>query len=565
MNKLKKSLTAILGITLFSVNLIPNSNAAVRFPVTAVNGMVASDHYLASKAGADVLRNGGNAVDAAIATSLALSVIRNQSTGIGGGGFMVLHLANGDNKVIDYREVAPMKASRDMYLDADKKPVPRLSTFGYKAVGVPGNLAGLDYALKNYGTKALNTLMNAAIGYAENGFPADHHFVEASETVAKRGTTDELKKVFFNKNSQPYKLGEKVSNPELAETLKTISSKGIDAFYKGEIAQKIVNAMQENGGLISMEDLANYQPKIREPLKGTYRGYEIVTMPPPSSGGTVLLEILNMMEPYNIGWNSTGFGSSRHVHLLTEAMKHAYADRAEFLGDPDFVKVPVDMLTSKAYADKLRAKIKNHTFDTSYYGKKALDDDHGTTHYAVIDKWGNIVSATETVNTYFGSNVVIPGTGILMNNEMDDFSKQPGVPNIFGLIGNENNAIAPGKKPLSSMTPTIVLKDGKPFMVAGASGGPRIISGTLHAIMNVIDFGMNIEEAVSMPRFHHQWMPDKLFIEKEMPLDVRNNLEAMGHKLEIGTAESAVQALLFKDGTISGASDPRKGGIPDGF
>ena len=324
--------------------------------------------------------------------------------------------------------------------------------------------------------------------------------------------------------------------------------------------------MQKNGGLITMADLANYKPKIRKPLTGSYRGYGIITMPPPSSGGTALLEILNIMEPYNLGWNSTGFGSSKHVHLLTEAMKHAFADRAEFLGDPDFVNVPVDMLIAKNYAEKLQAKIdENKTLEQNAYGSKGLGDDHGTTHYSVIDKKGNIVSATETVNTYFGSQVVIPGTGILMNDEMDDFSMQPGVPNAFGLIGNENNAIKAGKKPLSSMTPTIVLKNNKPFMVVGASGGPRIITGTLHAIMNVIDFGMNVEEAVSAPRFHHQWSPNKIFIEKEMPLDVRENLERKGHVLTMGEAENAVQAIVIKDGEITGASDPRKGGFPEGY
>lgn len=567
---LNKFISVGLGLVILCTSLNFSSRAAVRVPREVSHAMVASDHYLASKAGADVLKKGGNAVDAAIATSLAISVLRNQSTGIGGGGFMLFHSARGENIVIDYREVAPAKASRDMYLDKNdappgKKPVPGLSTKGYKAIAVPGNLAGLDYILNKYGTMKLKDLIRPAIKYAEAGFEVDQHFAGASKSVYEKGAPAELKKIFFT-NGKPKKTGEWQKNPELAATLKLIAAKGVNEFYKGSIARKIAAAMQKNGGLISLADLANYKPKIRKPLTGKYKGYEIITMPPPSSGGTVLLEILNITEPFNIGWNSTGFGSSRHVHLVTEAMKHAYADRAEYMGDPDFVRVPVDMLVSKTHAEKIRKKIdENKTFPPEYYGSKMLNDDHGTTHYSVLDKFGNIVSATETVNTYFGSQVVIPGTGILMNNEMDDFSIQPGVPNAFGLIGNQNNAIQAGKKPLSSMTPTIVLKDKKPFMVVGASGGPRIISGTLQAIMNVIDFGMNVEEAVSSPRFHHQWMPDQLFIEKEMPVDVRENLIKKGHELVIGEAENAVQAILYRDGKITGASDPRKGGFPEGY
>jgi gamma-glutamyltranspeptidase/glutathione hydrolase len=561
---MKKTLAYVLGLAIFVTGLNISTQAAVRAPKEAAHGMVASDQYLASQAGADVLKKGGNAVDAAVATSLVLSVVRNQSTGIGGGGFMVFHSAKGENVVIDYREVAPAKASRDMYLDKDNKPVPGLSTKGYKAVGVPGNLAGLDYVLKKYGTMKLKDLMQPAIRYAQLGYPADQHFTAASKAVSEKGPPAELKKIYFPNG--PKKVGDIQKNPELAATLWQISEKGVNEFYKGAIAKKIADAMQKNGGLITMADLANYKPKIRKPLTGTYHGYDIITMPPPSSGGAVLLEILNIMEPYNLGWNSTGFESSRHIHLVTEAMKHAYADRAEYMGDPDFVSIPVDMMISKDHAAKLRAKIdENKTFSREYYGSKTVSDDHGTTHYSVIDKAGNIVSATETVNTYFGSQVVIPGTGILLNNEMDDFSIQPGVPNSFGLIGNSKNAIQPGKKPLSSMTPTIILKDKKPFMVVGASGGPRIISGTMQAIMNVIDFGMNAEEAVSAPRFHHQWVPEKLYIEKEMPLDVRENLSKKGHELALGEAENAVQAIVIKDGKITGASDPRKGGFPEGY
>lgn len=557
----KTLLVSGLIVSLFSFNSI----AAVKAPKIYKNGMVASDHYLASKAGTEVLKLGGNAIDAAVATSLVLSVVRNQSTGIGGGGFMVLHLANGDNKVIDYREVAPKKAHRDMYLDENKKPIKNLSTTGYKAVAVPGNLAGLELALKKYGTMKFKDLSKYAIEYAENGFEVDKHFVNASKTVNERGTLEELKNVFFT-NKQPKEIGDIQKNIELAQTLKVISDKGIQEFYKGSIADKIASEMKKNGGLITKEDLSSYAPKERQILKGNYKGYEVLTMPPPSSGGIALLECLNILEPYNLSWSTTGFGSSKHVQLVTEAMKHSFADRAEYLGDPDFVKIPVDRLISKDYADTLRKSISlEKTQPLNTYGLKYLNDDHGTTHYSIIDKFGNAVAATETVNTLFGSQVVIKGTGILMNNEMDDFSIQVGVPNAFGLIGNENNSIQAGKKPLSSMTPTIVLKDGKPFIISGASGGPRIITGTLHSILNVIDFGMNAEEAVSAPRFHHQWVPNKIFIEKEMPEDVRENLVKKGHELSLGEAESAVQTIVIKDGNITGASDPRKGGFPEGY
>lgn len=564
MNKISKVLSISLIASLISLEYTAHS--AVKNPTKYSNGIVASDHYLASKAGADVLKNGGNAFDAAIATSLVLSVIRNQSTGIGGGGFMVIHSAKGEDIVIDYREIAPKKAFRDMYLDKNKKPIKNLSTTGYLAVGVPGNLSGLDYILKKYGTKSFKELSRDAINYAQNGFTVDEHFAGASEVLFKRGYTKELAKTFFNSKGQPKKVGDLQKNPELANTLRILSQKGIKDFYTGSISKKIVDAMSKNGGIISALDLANYQPKIRKPLIGNYRGYKIITMPPPSSGGIVLLETLNIMENYNIGWNSTGFASSEYVHLLTESMKHSFADRAEYLGDPDFVKIPLDKLTSKEHAKKLKAKIDpDKTQDNSTYGSKVLGEDHGTTHFSIVDKFGNIVAATETVNTYFGSQVVIPNTGILMNNQMDDFSIQPGVPNSFGLIGNENNSIQAGKKPLSSMSPTIILKDNKPFMAVGASGGPRIITGTLNTIMNVIDFGMNIEEAVSSQRFHHQWYPNKLFIEKDMPKDVKENLMKKGHELSTGEAESAVQAIMIKDGKITGASDPRKGGLPQGY
>lgn len=579
-SKLHHSLLG-LGFLLASQSLLPlKAQAAAPPPERFAHGVVASDSPLASLAGMEVLKAGGNAFDAAVATSMVLSVIRSQSTGIGGGGFMLWRKADGKTGVLDYREIAPKAASRDMYLDAEGNPIPRASTQGYKAIAVPGLLAGLNQINHKFGSKPLAELLQPAIHYAEDGFEVDEHFAHASETVASRGARDELKALFF-KDGLPKAVGEMQTNPELAQTLRTIAQEGPQSFYTGSISRQIVAAMQANGGLITAEDLKNYQPKERTPLKGSYRGYEIVTMPPPSSGGTALLTILNLLEPYALGWNSTGFGSSRYVNLVTEAMKHAFSDRANYLGDPDFVKIPLKELISKEHANQLQGRMRQaemQTLSREMYGLKGLSyssafktslytlpEDHGTTHYAIMDRFGNVVSATETINYYFGSQVVIPGTGIVMNDEMDDFSKSPGVPNVFGLIGDEANAIAPGKKPLSSMTPTIVLKDGKPFLAVGASGGPRIITGTLQTILNVIDFGMNVNEAVSEPRFHHQWVPETLYIEREMPEDVRAELRRHGHHLELGEAENVVQAVMFKDGIYTGASDPRKGGQPAGY
>lgn len=561
---------------LLSLSVLP-VHAAVPTPTPYTQGVVASDHALASAAGAEVLKKGGNAFDAAIATSLVLAVVRNQSTGIGGGGFMLLHRPEQPAQVLDYRETAPAAASRNMFLDALGQPLAESSTTGPRAVGVPGLLAGLDEVARRWGTRPLQELMQPAIRLAEQGFHADRHFVSAQRVLLQQGgVRPDLLQLYFAKG-QSHREGERVRNPDLARTLRRIAAQGTQDFYRGETAKRIVSAMQSQGGLISAADLSGYRPVLREPLRGSYRGYEILTMPPPSSGGIALLTVLNLLEPYALGWNSTGFGSSGYVHLVTEAMKHAFADRAHYLGDPAFTLIPPE-LPSKAYATRLQPRLQQAAWQTlqrDLYGLKGLSygtapaqstpDDHGTTHYAIMDRWGNVVSATETINTYFGSQMVVPGTGIVLNDEMDDFSKSPGLPNAFGLIGGEANAIAPGKRPLSSMSPTLVLKDGKPFLAVGASGGPRIITGTLHTMLNVLDFGMNVEEALSMPRFHHQWQPDLLYHERDMPLDVRQALERKGHQLAIGEAESAVQAVMLRDGIFTGASDPRKGGEPAGY
>lgn len=566
--------TALLGLQLAA---FWTAEAATLAPTRYGAGVVASDHPLASVAGAAVLQKGGNAFDAAIVTSLMLSVVRPHSTGLGGGGFMVLRDSKGRARVLDYREIAPARAHRDMYLDSQGQPLPGASTTGYKAIAVPGLLAGLDTIHRSYGSRPLAELLQPAIDAAEKGFAVDTHLAHAMQVLHQRGARDDLKALFFEQG-QPRQIGDLQRNPLLAQTLRTVARDGVKAFYSGAVAQKIAVAMQAEGGLITAADLKAYQPTWREPLKGSYRGHEILTMPPPSSGGTALLTVLNLLEPYALGWNSSGYGSSQHTHLLAEALKHAFSDRAHYLGDPGFVDVPTARLISKAHAAALRPQLlaaQWQTLSREQYGLKWLEasekplaappSDGGTTHFAVMDRFGNVVSATETINTYFGSQVVIPGTGLVMNNEMDDFSKSPGVPNAFGLIGTEANAIAPGKKPLSSMTPTIVLKDGQPLLAVGASGGPRIITGTLQTLMNVIDFGMNVNEAVSAPRIHHQWVPETLYIEREMPQDVREALQRRGHVLSLGEAESAVQAVMFRDGAFSGASDPRKGGQPAGY
>lgn len=570
-----RSQISLVALALLGISASFSAQGAVKAPTPYTQGIVASDHALASAAGRDMLVKGGNAFDAAIATSLALAVVRPQSTGIGGGGFMLFH-EKGQTGALDYREVAPAQAHRDMYLDASGSPVANLSTVGFKAAAVPGLLAGLDEIYKTRATLPLKTLVAPALRLAQEGFAADPHFVEASHVVAQRGAHPDLQALYFV-NNKPVEQGIIVRNPALAQTLSTLSEQGFRSFYEGPWAESFAQKIQQAGGLIGAADLKNYRPKYRSPLSTRYRGYQVVTMPPPSSGGVALITMLNLLQPYPLHWNALSWGSSEYTHLLTESMKHAFSDRAHYLGDPDFVDVPVAQLTSGAYADRLRPRLNDAQYATlasEYYGKKGLEHaatapsprDHGTTHYAIMDRHGNMVSATETINTYFGSQAVVPGTGILLNNEMDDFSKAPGVPNAFGLVGTEANAIAPGKKPLSSMSPTLVFNaQGQPFLALGASGGPRIITGTFLSLLNVLDYGMNVNEAVSAPRFHHQWKPNTLFIEKEMPQDVQRALSRKGHALQMGGAENVVQAVMFRDGVFTGASDPRKGGEPAGY
>jgi gamma-glutamyltranspeptidase/glutathione hydrolase len=539
-------------------------------PVRARNGMVVSASELASEVGVEVLKKGGNAVDAAVATGFALAVVYPQAGNLGGGGFMVIRFPDGKATSIDFREKAPGKAHRDMYLDESKEVVPGLSTLGYLASGVPGSVAGLCYALDKYGTMNLKEILAPAVRLAQEGLTVSYELSkdlrEASDELALFPATAEI----FLTQGKPLKEGELLVQKDLARTLELISEKGPDAFYKGKIADLIAEDMKKNGGLITREDLANYVPVEREPVYGTYRSYEIISMGPPSSGGIALIELLNILEAYDI--DASGFNSSKTIHLMAEAAKRVYADRAQHLGDSDFHPVPISSLTSKQYAAELRKSIDLNLATPSSkitHGQPSHYESHETTHYSVVDKNRMAVSVTFTLNSSFGSKVVIEGAGFLMNNEMDDFSMKPGVPNIYGLIGAEANAIEPGKRMLSSMSPTMLSKDGKLFMVIGTPGGSTIITTVLQIIMNLIDHSMDIEEAIDATRIHHQWLPDTVYIEKRgLPKDVLDNLEKMGHHLKVKKGYSGnAQGITFdpETGILLGASDHRGEGKAVGY
>lgn len=540
-------------------------------PVWARHGMVSAQEAEAAKIGLQVLRDGGNAVDAAVAVALAMAVTLPRAGNIGGGGFMIVHdAASGETVAIDYRETAPSAATRDMFLGADGEADAKLSRFHGKAVGVPGTLAGLALALEKYGTITLAQALAPAIRLAEDGLTVTPDLADSLIALEKR-----LKQwpssatVFFKPDGGFYEPGDILRQPDLAASLKLIAEQGPDALYRGPIGEKIVAAVNAAGGAMSMEDLGAYEAKIREPITGTYRGHEIVSMPPPSSGGAHIVQILNILEGFPIGW--TGANSAETIHLMAEAMRLAYADRSEYLGDSDFVDVPVKGLTSKAYAAKLRGQIDRHRATPSSTVKPGAPQPYEsdqTTHFSVVDKDGNAVSSTYTINFSYGSGLVAEGTGILLNNEMDDFSAKPGVPNAYGLIGGDANAVEPGKRPLSSMSPTIVLKDGKPFLVTGSPGGARIITTTLQVIMNVIDHGMNVAEASAAPRIHHQWLPDELRVEEGLSPDTTALLRARGHDVSVQSAMGSTQSIMIDpaSGFLLGASDPRRpGALTEGY
>lgn len=536
--------------------------AASPEPYHSNNGMVLSSHNLADKIGKQVLDNGGNAIDAAVAVGYALAVVHPAAGNIGGGGFAIIHLANGKNIALDFREVAPLAATKNMYLDKDGNPIKNSSLIGYLASGVPGTVAGMSAMLDKYGTKKLSELIKPSIELAEKGYKISYRqaqtMEEAKDEFAKFASS---RKYFLKSNGDTYKYGDLFIQKDLANTLKLIAKEGPNAFYKGKIADYIVEDMKKNQGIITKEDLANYKVVWREPIQGNYRGYDIVSMPPPSSGGVHILQILNTIENTNV--NKLGFGSSDSIHLISETMKYAYADRSEYMGDPDFINVPINKLIDKNYAKNLFKKIKNNVTPSKNIkpglGKIPLEKPN-TTHYSIVDKMGNAVSVTYTINGSYGSAAAVNKAGFLLNNEMDDFSIKPGVANLFGLIGGDANAIAPNKRPLSSMSPTIVLKDDKLFMVLGSPGGSRIITSVLQVIINVIDHNMNISEAVYAPRFHHQWQPDELRLEKDTATkDVANALIKKGHKLSVQPVMGDVNAIMvMPDGELQGMSDPRR-------
>tara|TARA_Y100001968_G_scaffold332120_1_gene389121 strand:- start:4863 stop:6596 length:1734 start_codon:yes stop_codon:yes gene_type:complete len=528
-------------------------------PVFGKNGMIVSTSKQASEAGIDILKKGGNAIDAAVTVGFALAVTSSSNGNIGGGGFLVASFANGESFTLDHREKAPEAAHSNMFLDENKSIIPGMSLYSQASSGVPGTVDGLIRALEDYGSGniSLREAINPAINLAERGFLLSHY--EARQLNAYKNFFAENKaasKIFIKQNNKPWKQGDKLIQKDLAKTLKRIARYGRDGFYKGPVAELIVKEMKRGNGLITLKDLQKYSSKYRSPILGTYKGYEIISMGPPSSGGALLINMLNMLENYpidTISWNS-----SDYIHIMTEVERRAYADRAEHMGDPDYWDVPVIMLTSKKYA---KERIKNIDLNKATpsnlisASKRTNYESPETTHYSVVDKWGNAVSITTTINLGYGNGCVVEGAGFFLNNEMDDFSSKPGTPNAFGLIGNEANAIEAEKRPLSSMTPTIVLKDSRPYIVIGSPGGSTIITTTMQTILNIIDHNMDIKEAVCATRFHSQWLPDIIQYEpKGLVKDVKKNLQFKGHKLvqRNGYIGEANGIIITQDGYFGG-------------
>ncbi len=577
MKSIKKLIVFKIIVTFVCLAIPQNSQvfAAWREPVRGKNAMVASQHELASKIGAEVMKKGGNAVDAAIAVALALAVVYPEAGNLGGGGFMLIRLKDGTTTAIDYREMAPLKATRDMYID-EKGELIRgegSSTIGYRASGVPGTPAGMEYAFKKYGSGKVKwaDLVEPSRKLAQDGYILSHRLANLFKNY--EGTLsqyEESKRIFLN-NGKFFEEGDLFKQPDLAQTLARIQKDGAKGFYEGKTAQMIADDMKANNGLITLEDLKNYQVKERVPVKGTYRGHEVISMPPPSSGGIVLIQVLNMLENHDI--RKMGWASAEKYHLLTEAMRRAYADRAEFMADPDFADVPAKPLMEKSYANARNKTINLEKASTSQeirHGEPTGKESMDTTHFSVVDADGNVVANTYTINDLYGSRVTIKGTGVLMNDEMDDFTAQPGKPNLFGLIQAERNKVEPRKRPLSSMTPTIVLrKDGSPWFAIGARGGPRIISAVLQATINMIDHDMNIQAALDAPRIHHQWFPDHIFHEPfGLVPDTRNILEKMGHKFNPspGNLASATGIAIEAGTNVKlGAIDSRSDGEAIGY
>ena len=524
------------------------------------NGMVTTQHFIATSVGEKILNKGGNAYDASIAIAFTLAVVLPRAGNIGGGGFMVIYDKESEKAYsIDYREKAPKKSNKDMYLNVDGSfNDKKLSTFGYLASGVPGTVAGLWEVHEKFGSLPWDELLEDAIYYAENGFSISPYMADVlykyNEKMSFYPETKNIFQVDF-----PNFNDKKLIQKDLAETLRIISLQGRDGFYKGEIAKKISYEMELNGGLITAEDLEAYNPVWREPITSIYRGNEIITMGPPSSGGVHIIQMLKILEKHNI--NELEHNSPKYINLLTEVMKYAYADRSKYLGDPDFFNVPVNKIIGDDYAQQIFENINLGTSTSSqdiYPGMYLDNESHETTHFSVADIDGNVVSSTYTLNSTFGSGVVIKGTGILMNNEMDDFSAAPGIPNQFGLLGAKANEIEPQKRPLSSMTPTIIMKDGELFFTTGSPGGSRIISAVLQSILNIIDFEMNLEEATFAKRIHHQWQPDVLEIEFSIENEAKAELENMGYSIEIKEPLTCIQTIMFSNNKYYGYGDFRR-------
>ncbi len=573
MNHLPRIFTALLTLCLLtpgsgwaketSADDHPIIDFKERFlPTVAKHGMVVGPEQLAGEIGTSIMQQGGNVVDAAVATGFALAVTYPRAGNLGGGGFMLIHLAETDKQVfIDYRETAPAAATRDMFLGADGKEDFMREYFSLQASGVPGTVAGLLYALEKYGTMSRQQVLAPAIALAEEGIKVSFalNYELASRGARLRGNPASLQ-LFFKPDGSPMEIGDTWRQPDLAWTLRQISKNGADAFYKGAVAEKIVAAMKSGDGLISAGDLADYKVVERAPIRGTFREFEVVSAPPPSSGGVHIVQILNMLEQDDLA--ALGHNSAAYLHLLTETMKLAYADRSEYLADPDFAEVPVAALTNKAYAARQRKMIAaDHATPSSEIapGQAAMPESKDTTHFSVADARGNMVSNTYTLNASFGSAITVPGTGMLLNNEMGDFTSLPGRPNMFGLVQGDRNSIEGGKRPLSSMSPTIVFRNGEPWLATGSPGGSRIITTVLQTILNAMAFDMNVATAGISSRIHHQWLPDELLAEEGISPDTVKILQQMGHTVLLGGRTiGRTQSIMIEDGYLLGATDTRR-------
>ena len=559
----------VAGVAVLTAAALSSAQAASQAPVAAPNGMVVSAQHLATKVGVDVLRRGGNAIDSAVAVGYALAVVYPAAGNLGGGGFMTVQLADGRKTFLDFREKAPLAATANMYLDKDGNVVKGLSTNGHLAVGVPGTVSGMEYAREKYGTMKRAALLAPSIALADKGFVLEQGDVDMLTTSTNDFKKDAVSGAIFLNKGEPFAVGQTLVQKDLAKTLRAVSQQGTDGFYKGWVGQAIVASSQAGKGIITQADLDQDSTRELAPVECDYRGYRVISAPPPSSGGVVICEMLNILEGYPL--KDLGFRSAQSVHYQIEAMRHAYVDRNSYLGDPDFVKNPLDRLLDKGYAEKIRGVIDPAKAGVSKDIKPGVAPHEGsnTTHYSITDQWGNAVSVTYTLNDWFGAKVTAAKTGVLLNNEMDDFTAKVGVPNLYGLVQGEANAIAPGKRPLSSMSPTIVSKDGKPVFVVGTPGGSRIITAVLHTILNVVDYGMNVQEAVDAPRFHQQWLPDVTNVEAyAISPDTRKLLIDMGHNLGVPQPANHLAAIIVGAPSLGGkpvgnnrfygANDPRR-------